>query len=201
MRTTLSKKRAWRLTLPSPLVEHGTSLDVMIFSQNPDLTPEELDELLSTPGGLPGDFNGDGVLDALDINDLTAQSASQLNRTEYDLNGDMLVDTQDVNVWVKDLFKSWIGDANLDDEFNSGDLVEVLSAGAYEVDVDAFWTSGDFNGDGRANSSDLVVALSDGGYEQGPLGAVASVPEPSSLVLVLLGLFGAAGRLRREVGR
>ena len=75
------------------------------------------------------------------------------------MNGD------DIGVWVGDLFNSWIGDANLDGEFNSGDLVVVLSAGTYEADVDAVWSTGDFNGDGRANSSDLVAALSDGGYE------------------------------------
>ncbi len=148
--------------------ERGTSLDVMIFSQSPDLTPEDLDALLMSPEGMPGDFNMDNVLDASDIDALTTQAASGANPAEFDLNDDKLVDVADVNVWVKDLFNSWIGDANLDGEFNSGDLVSVLSSGTYEVDMDAVWSSGDFNGDGRANSSDLVAALSDGGYELGP---------------------------------
>ncbi len=148
-------------------------------------------------GGLVGDFNGDNVLDQLDIDDLTQKSASGLDPVAYDLNADLAVNSDDVNVWVKDLFHSWIGDANLDGEFNSGDLVVVLSAGAYEVDTDAVWSSGDFNGDGRANSGDLVAALSDGGYEQGPRAAVSAVPEPSSLVLIVVGLIGYLGARRR----
>jgi hypothetical protein len=84
----------------------------------------------------------------------------------------------------------------MDGQFNSSDLVSVLAAGVYEVNVDAVWSTGDFNGDGRFNSSDLVVALADGGYEQGPRAAVASVPEPTSALLALLaaGLTLLAGR-------
>ena len=55
------------------------------------------------------------------------------------------------------------------------------------------WEHIDFHlwdGDMAFGSGDLVFAFSDGGYEQGPL--VAAVPEPSSLVLVLLGLFAFA---------
>ena len=147
-------------------------------------------------GGLTGDFNGDGMLDAADIDDLTAQSASNNNDLKYDLNSDAIVDVEDVNVWVKDLFNTWIGDATLDGEFNSSDLVAVLSAGKYEVDEAAVWTSGDFNGDGRANSSDLVAALADGGYELGPKAAVAAVPEPASVVLLLIGCLGLMARRR-----
>ena len=127
----------------------------------------------------------DGVLDAADIDDLTKQSASSTHPPAYDLNRDALVDGDDVKVWIKDLFTSWMGDANLDGEFNSSDLVTVLSAGTYEADVDAVWSTGDFNGDGRANSSDLVAALADGGYEVGPRAAVAAVPEPTALTMIL----------------
>jgi hypothetical protein len=139
-------------------------------------------------GGLVGDFNDDGVLDTADIDDLTGQSAGGLNPPGYDLDNDSLVNEADVAVWVKDLFGSWIGDANLDGEFNSSDLIDVLATGTYEVDVDSVWSQGDFNGDGRTNSTDLVAALADGGYEMGPRAAVASVPEPGSLVLLLLGV-------------
>ena len=136
-------------------------------------------------GGLAGDFNGDGVLDTADIDDLTARSASKTNPAAYDLNSDALVDVDDVGMWVKDLANSWIGDANMDGEFNSSDLVSVLSAGTYETGAEAVWSTGDFNGDGAANSSDLVAALSDGGYENGPRAAVASVPEPATVSLLL----------------
>jgi hypothetical protein len=146
-------------------------------------------------GDVTGDFDASGALDAADIDDLTRQSASGQNPAAYDLNADAAVNDGDVRVWIKDLYNSWVGDANLDGEFNSSDLVAVLATGAYEVDVDATWSSGDFNGDGRANSGDLVAALADGGYEAGPR-AAAAVPEPSSGLLMLMTLaWGAMARL------
>jgi hypothetical protein len=155
-------------------------------------TPELILLSVLGGGGVVGDFNNNGILDSGDIDDLTQQSAGGQNPTAYDLNNDMLVNEADVTVWVKDLFKSWIGDANLDKEFNSTDLVDVLASGTYEAEVASVWTSGDFNGDGRTNSTDLVAALADGGYEQGPPPAVAAVPEPSGLGLLLIGMLLSA---------
>jgi hypothetical protein len=155
-------------------------------------------EVTYTPRTAPnGDFNASGALDGGDIDDLTTQSAGGTNPATYDLNADTLVNEGDVNVWVKDLFNSWIGDANLDGEFNSTDLVNVLASGTYEADVASVWTTGDFNGDGRTNSSDLVAALADGGYELGPRGATAAVPEPATLTLLAMGLLASFGCGRR----
>jgi hypothetical protein len=144
----------------------------------------------------PGDFNGNGTLDLPDIDDLTGQSASGTNAAAYDLTGDGLVNNDDVNEWVTVLFNSWIGDANLDGQFNSSDLVAVLASGAYEANVASVWSAGDFDGDGVTNSSDLVAALAGGGYEAGPRAATAAVPEPSALLLLVLGLVAGAGLIR-----
>jgi hypothetical protein len=154
---------------------------------------------------VPGDFNGDGLLNATDIDDLTNQSAGGTNPSAYDLNGDALVNAIDINVWAKQLFGTWIGDADLNTQFNSSDLVAVLASGTYEADIAAFWSTGDFNGDGRTASSDLVAALADGGYELGlPPAAVA---EPTTCNALLLGLVlltpfhPCRGRKRRAVYR
>jgi hypothetical protein len=143
-----------------------------------------------------GDFNQNGVLDAADIDDLTAQSASGANLSAYDLNADSLVNESDINVWIKTLYKSWVGDADLNREFNTTDLVEVLASGSYEADVPSVWSTGDFNGDGRTNTTDLVEALADGGYEQGV--PVAAVPEPAGAVLLSLGGLSWLTRGRRS---
>jgi hypothetical protein len=166
------------------------------------LTAEEVQTLYQMEDvGLTGDFNSDGTLNAPDVDDLTGQVATATNPAPYDLNADALVNEADIGVWVKDLFNSWIGDANLDGEFNSSDLVSVLATGTYEADVASVWSTGDFNGDGRTNSGDLVAALADGGYEAGPrpAAAVAAVPEPSTTLLLLLGALtlGLRSRVRR----
>jgi hypothetical protein len=149
-------------------------------------------------GVVDGDFNGNGVLDAPDIDDLSGQSAEGIHPAAYDLNADALVDSADIEVWVRELFHSWMGDADLDGQFSSTDLVTVLASGSYEADIDSAWSTGDFNGDRRTNSTDLVVALADGGYEAGPRAAVAAVPEPSGVSIALLGLV-IVGILRSDV--
>lgn len=143
--------------------------------------------------GLVGDFNQNNELDIEDIDLLTEQSASGNNNGEYDISGDNQVDVDDIVQWVKDEKNTWIGDANLDGEFNSSDLVQVIGSGTYESQfLPGVWSTGDFNGDGRTNSSDLVMAIGDGGYENGPRAAVAAVPEPSSVLLLLSSFFGLA---------
>jgi len=140
-------------------------------------------------GGVTGDFNGDGLLDVADINRLSAESAAGNHPPEFDLDNDGFVNASDISVWVRDLKQTWLGDANLDGEFNSTDLVVVFAAGLFELDQDATWEQGDWNGDLRFGSGDLVTAFVDGGYEQGTRGAQA-VPEPGSLMLFGIAFLG-----------
>jgi hypothetical protein len=147
-------------------------------------------------GPINGDFDGNRVLGPEDIDTLSMAIRLNDSRLVFDLNDDAMVSQDDRDFWVHDLANTWFGDANLDGEFNSGDLVEVLAAGTYEVDVDAGWASGDFDGSGRFDSSDLVVALAEGGYEQGP--RVVAVPEPSFFSMFVAGMVGIATRRRRH---
>ena len=146
-----------------------------------------------------GDFDGSGALDVADVDALVEQIAAGTNEALFDLNSDSMVNDNDLTIWVKDLKKTWFGDANLDNEFNSSDLVVVLAAGAYEADVKAVWSTGDFTADGRAASSDLVAALADGGYEIGPPAAINPVPEPNGIgiLTIALGLAAVSSTLRK----
>lgn len=116
-----------------------------------------------------GDFNFDGQLDALDINSLSAAlRASSVDRL-YDVNEDGQVTKHDHAYWVQNLRLTHFGDANLDGEFNSSDLVTIFRRGLYgNATASALWEDGDWDGDGKFDSSDLIVAFQYGGYEQGP---------------------------------
>lgn len=127
---------------------------------------------------LLGDFDADGILGIADIDALTRQVASGLNAVPFDLNVDGVVDPIDINIWIKGLAQSWIGDVNLDLEFNSNDLVLLFQTAKYETDTTATWSTGDWNGDARFNSADLVMAFEDGGFERGPRAKGLPIPEP-----------------------
>ncbi len=129
-----------------------------------------------------GDRNGNGAIDGEDIDSTRADPV--------DFNLDGVINSEDRAFWVSHFAQSFFGDANLDGEFNSGDLVDVFAAGHYEDDLigNSGWASGDWTGDGEFDTSDLVRAFQDGGYEQGPQSAIQAVPEPTSLVTILTAL-------------
>jgi hypothetical protein len=120
-------------------------------------------------GGSPGsvdlaDFNNDGRMDVLDIDALSA--GLRANDPRFDLTGDGTVDHADLAFLIHDLLGTQFGDANLNGEFDSSDLVQVLQAGEYEDEVsgNSTWADGDWNGDGDFNSADIVLAFSSGTY-------------------------------------
>ena len=72
------------------------------------------------------DFNGDELCDAADINALTAVVIAGSDDLKYDLDRNGEVNQEDRRIWIEDLKYTWVGDANLDLEFNSGDMVQVF---------------------------------------------------------------------------
>ncbi len=90
------------------------------------------------------------------------------------------------------------GDATGDGQFNTADLVAVLTAGEYEdgIPQNSDWTEGDWNGDLDFTTADLVAALQAGHYELGSLFATEhQVPEPSGAPLLILALLACFRRL------
>jgi hypothetical protein len=147
-------------------------------------------EVFGTTGGtLIGDLDGSGALDAGDIDLLSAAVRDQSTNLDLDLNGDGAVTGADRTYWVESLRKTYFGDSNLDGEFSSSDFVTVFQAGQFEDQTagNSTWATGDWDGDGDFTSSDFVAAFQAGGFELGPRQAVASVPEPGSLLLFALG--------------
>jgi hypothetical protein len=102
-------------------------------------------------------------------------------------------------MWLHDLAKVPVGDADLSGSFTSDDLATVFTSGLYETGSLATWVQGDWNGDLVFDSNDFVAAFIDGYYEQqDPLAGVAAVPEPSTTLLTVLGILTLAGWIRRR---
>lgn len=147
--------------------------------------------------GLAGDYSGNGVLDAADLDMQATAIGNNGPAGTYDLTGDGAVNYDDRLAWINTIKKTWIGDADLDGQFNSSDFVTVFQAGKFETGGAATWTEGDWDGNKLFNTSDFVAAFQQGGYEAGPKAAVSAVPEPSSMVLLALGGLGLI-RVRRR---
>ena len=156
--------------------------------------------VLGATSVVPGDFNNDGLLTAIDIDLLSEEVRTGTNLPEFDLNADSLVNDADRAIWVDELKFTYFGDSNLDGQFNSSDLVLVFTRGKYEdgVPFNAGWADGDWNGDAEFNSSDFVTAFAGGGFEQGPRQAAQVVPEPASASMALLGALLLVALRRRK---
>jgi hypothetical protein len=148
----------------------------------------------------PYDYNSDGVLNVADLDTLRSAIAGGSSNLKFDVDSNGKVERDDLKQYVerKTILNTYIGDANLDGQFNSGDLVTVFSAGEYEdaAASNSTWAEGDWNADNDFNTGDLVFAFQGGGYEMGPRAAVNAVPEPSSAVLLALGMLTLARRRR-----
>lgn len=179
----------------------GDKRTIFGHTREPDCGPSqawfvELDWPLGT---IHGDLDGSGQLDASDADRLQQFVREGRYDAQSDFNFDQLVDATDLDFWVHDLKQTYFGDANLDGEFNSSDMVAVFSVGQYEDSIvgNSSWSTGDWDGDREFTSSDLVLAFSDGGYEQGPRQSVVPVPEPSLLSWLLLVVLPAMRHIAR----
>lgn len=143
--------------------------------------------------GLRGDFDRSGELDLADVETLSNAVVAGNGPAELDLDGNGSIEFEDLRIWVEDLRRTYFGDSNLDGEFSSRDFVTVFTAQEYEdaIDGNSTWSEGDWNADGDFNTRDFVAAFTGGGYEKGP--RPAAVPEPSAIMLLLIGLITMAG--------
>ena len=185
-------------TTPTPTGQFNTSLNVSVEGPfGPPTGTLENWTLVSTD--MEGDYDGNGQLSLHDMSFI--HNAATTRDAFFDLNHDGVVNGQDATSWAISVFGTYYGDADLDGQFGSSDLINVFQAGEYEDDVvgNSTWSTGDWNADGEFSTSDLVVAFQDGGYEQGPR-VVASVPEPSGLWSLLIGVLAFVKRQRRWNG-
>lgn len=168
---TIKAVALWTLAAPvdEGIVELSLSSSVVDYAGR-SLSNDGAPIITSFSVGLtnPCDLNGDLACTAKDIDDLVLALGTADPRFDLDKNGTVAL--VDHGIWVEQYQHTWYGDANLDGQFTSADLVLVFQRGAYEspLTVVVGWSDGDWNGDGQFSSSDLVRAFQDGGYESGP---------------------------------
>ena len=134
-----------------------------------------------SPPQVAGDFDRDGEVTAADVDLLCGRIRSGNTDLGFDLNDDGVLDRSDLNRMITQILGTTAGDANLDEVFNSGDLVQVFTAGEYEDGIpgNSTWAEGDWNCDGEFDSSDMVAAFQAGSYEAAS--QVASRTDPLAI--------------------
>ena len=98
----------------------------------------------------PGGF-GDGR-DIDELFDWFGASAPE-ELAKFDLNGDAVVDLNDVIWLVQEIYATWFGDADLDGDVDNIDN-QIVDMNWQQTVMG--WLEGDFNNDGVVNASDLT---------------------------------------------
>ena len=149
-----------------------------------------------------GDLTKDGIVDLKDADRL--QAAALSGDIAADLDGNGVVDTNDLRHLVVNVIGSRIGDVNGDDRFDSEDIVALFVNGGYNDGIagNATYRTGDWNLDGEFDADDLVFVMALGGYVTAPsvAAAVAATPEVMirQTMAPLANTFAPATEIQRE---
>ncbi len=137
------------------------------------------------------DFNSDGLIDCMDVDSLVGEIVAGTDNQLFDLTGDGIVDTADLDEWRVPAGAVNLpsgnpylpGDANLDGYV---DVSDFNVRNSHRLSQTPAWCSGDFNADGFVDASDFNVWNSHRLTSSG--GAPAAVPEPEALWLSFVAL-------------
>jgi hypothetical protein len=137
-----------------------------------------------------GDFNGDAVLDVMDLDLLVGGIVAGGDDATFDLTGDGTVDDADLTTWLSEaaaengFSEAYLpGDSNLDGSVDATDLNNLALNWQKQADG---WSAGDFTADGSVSAPDLnVLAIN---WQRSIANVAFAVPEPAtgSLIVVLL---------------
>ena len=150
----------------------------LYFMSALDETDWDLYEATWSSNASAGDLDGNGIIDVADVDFLASAIRRNSSASGFDMDRSGMLNRNDLTFMVEKNLNTWVGDANIDGEFNSSDFVAVFQSGKYETADQASWSEGDWNADGVFDSGDFVNAFQGGGYEQGSRGDAHAVPEP-----------------------
>ena len=141
---------------------------------------------------ITGDFNSDTLVDDQDI-DLLRQAIAHLStKTQFDVNNDTFVNSNDVTFLITDIIDTSIADVTLDKLVDAKDLAIIRSnLGTTSADI-LPWSQGNVVGDGYIDDTDVLAMRFHFGFENLP--ASPAVPEPATAFLLGCGFYMAWGR-------
>ncbi|MEM7313203.1 MAG: hypothetical protein AAF497_08630 [Planctomycetota bacterium] len=154
----------------------------------------------SIPRPFTLDFNSDDIVDVLDLDTLLSVGpidvgvAVDANNSQFDLNGDGIIDPADRDFWLAEAaafnglgspYKD--GDSNLDGVVDVADFND-WNANKFTASLN--WSDGDFTSDGVVDISDFNKWNSNKFTSSD---AVSFVPEPTGWWLICLGMLGLVG--------
>jgi probable HAF family extracellular repeat protein len=180
----------WNLSTAYGVSADGTA--IVGFGRNP--AGEDEGWLVRLDAAISPDFNGDGILDCIDIDALVAEIVSEANGADFDLTGDGLVDIADLDQWrvqggAANLLSGnpyLVGDATLN---GIVDGLDYIAWNDHKFTSVAAWCSGDFNADGTVNGDDFVLWNANKFMSSD---SVSAVPEPSTVVVLFAAVLGLA---------
>lgn len=153
----------------------------------------QITSVLAKPN-MAGDFNGDSMLDASDIDMLAARVRVESPDLFFDVDVDGKISLGDFRVWISDLKNTLLGDADLDGQVAFEDFLVLQAnfghAGGY--------AQGDFDLDGRIAFADFLMLSANYGQTSS---VVTPVPEPQYAwwLVLLVGVFRQRRRVQRCV--
>lgn len=148
---------------------NGSSLEIK------DANDPELDnwaqqaswQASATSGGTPGasaqrngDFNNDKQVDAADIDLVQAEILAASNNIAFDLNGDSVVNQQDLDALVRNILGTEYGDTDLDGDVDFTDF----NALANHFGQAGGWAEGNFDGDDEVAFADFNLLANGFGF-------------------------------------
>lgn len=124
-----------------------------------------------------GDFNGDDVADADDLQLLIDAVARGSQNVDYVLSGTIpMADASEIDFYLRDVVHSLPGDANVDGVVNAIDLNQVGLN--WQRSACGGWSDGDFDGNGLVDAADLnAIGLN---WQQAARGRAGRVHSPTA---------------------
>ena len=153
-----------------------------------------MDYLLAfSPAVLMGDFDGDGLLTAEDVDLLATEvCCAETTSLSFDLNADQQINILDIEELLASAGR-WNGDADFDGRVLFADFVTMADSFGQDG---RRWSQGDFNADGVVHFADFVVLADNfGKLSRANVAAMVSVPEGSLSPMAADDCYGALEKM------